>query len=120
MTKWEDLSTIEREKYVNQDYVGITYNFLYDVDSFSDEDITIAEKSAAYCVDEYGVEDLLCLLTEKQKEAVVLYYLKGKSEYKIAEQLGITRSAIEKRLTMARKKLRRRYDELKNECNVRA
>ena len=114
MPKWKDLSSREREDYVNQDYIGITYNLLYDIDSFSNEDVAIADKNAAYGLDEYGVEDLLSVLTDKQKEAVILYYLKGKSEYKIAKILGTTRSAIQKRICMARKRLKNRYEELKD------
>lgn len=113
MPKWEDLSPKERERYVNQDYVGITYNLLYDMEAFSEEDVGIAEKSSCYGLEEYGIDGLLCMLTPKQKEVVVLYYLKGKSEYKIAKMLGTTRSAIQKRLALARERLREKYEELK-------
>jgi DNA-directed RNA polymerase specialized sigma24 family protein len=115
MPKWEDLSPKQRERYVNQDYVGITYNLLYDMEHFSDEDVGIAEKSSCYGLEEYGIDGILNLLTTKQREVVLLYYLKGKSEYKIAKMLGITRGAVQKRLFLAKKRLEEKYKELKNE-----
>ena len=40
------------------------------------------------------VEGLLSVLTERQRRATVLFYLEQKTERQIAEELGITVSAV--------------------------
>jgi RNA polymerase sigma factor (sigma-70 family) len=110
--KWEDLTPSERKKYINQDQVNRDYIFV-DPDTFSTTDMSIVASIYKSCsVEEYGVDDILDLLTEKQREVVVLRFIKGKSEYKIADMIGISRSGVEKRIRLARQKLRNKYNEV--------
>lgn len=112
MTKWDEMTSVERRKYVNQDQVNRDYIFV-NPDTFSTTDMSIvASIYRSFSVEEYGTDELLSVLTEKQREVVVLRFIRGKSEYKIADMLGITRSAVEKRIRLARNKLRSKYNEI--------
>ncbi len=55
------------------------------------------------------VEEMLQVLTEKQKTVVCRYYLQEKTQTQIAEELGISRLAVRDLLFRAVSKIRKRY-----------
>lgn len=55
---------------------------------------------------EETVESLLSVLTERQRRAAVLFYLEQKTERQVAEELGITVSAVSKILARSLDRMR--------------
>lgn len=107
MPKWNEISPAEREKYVNQDYVPRKY-ILLNPDIF-DAKYNIASLYDEFHINEYDVQNLLSILTKKQKEAITLYFLEGKTQKEIAEKLGISQQAVFFRIRCARRKLEKMY-----------
>lgn len=54
---------------------------------------------------------MLACLTERQKEVVVMYYLKKMTMEDIAQELGISKPGVKKNLDLAEKKLRKNFTE---------
>lgn len=55
--------------------------------------------------------ELLQLMTEKQREVFVLYYIQGYNQYEISQMLGIVRKAVGDRLEGAIKKVKKFSEE---------
>ena len=55
------------------------------------------------------VEEMLHILTEKQKSIVFGYYLLGKTQAQIAKELGVSRPAVRDSLFHAVNKIRKKY-----------
>lgn len=55
------------------------------------------------------VEEMLQLLTEKQKTVICGYYLQGKTQAQLARELGVSRPAVKDSLVHAVGKIRKRY-----------
>lgn len=91
------------EKIANKDHVRRQY-LLVDPDTFNDEDY----RMDSFYSNSVGVltEEMLKLLTDKQKEAIMLYWDRGKTQKNIGEKLNITQQAISKRLKNASKRLK--------------
>ena len=59
------------------------------------------------------IQELLGLLTERQKEVVFEYFWEQKSQSEIAEKLGVSHAAVSKILTRAVTRLRKKCMEWK-------
>ena len=55
------------------------------------------------------VEEMMQLLTEKQKTVICGYYLQGKTQAQLARELGVSRPAVKDSLVHAVGKIRKRY-----------
>lgn len=55
------------------------------------------------------LRSMLKVLTKKQKQVFILYYIKGCSKVKISEALGIAESSVRERLENARKNILRNF-----------
>lgn len=102
-----------RELYVNQDYVSKKY-VLLDPDIFSSEN-SFLETYSFLCIKEYGTDGVLDYLTHKQREAIILYYIDGKTQNFIASELKISQQAVHNRIRGTEKKLRKRMEN-KDSC----
>ena len=90
-------------KYVNQDWVWRKEKVLIDdMDQFSEYDTMPYTSSVEF-------KFPLGILTEKQKEVVVLYYQKKKTQQEIADMLGIARNTVSYRLNSIKKKMDEYY-----------
>jgi RNA polymerase sigma factor (sigma-70 family) len=104
MVSWDELNNLEREEYVNQDYVPRKY-ILVDTDTFENNCVIASECSERH-IDEHLVQDMLNYLTDKQKKVITLYYIEGWTHKRIADLFGISESAVRSRIQWARKRLR--------------
>jgi len=55
------------------------------------------------------VEEMMQLLTEKQKIVICGYYMQGKTQAQLARELGVSRPAVKDSLVNAVGKIRKRY-----------
>lgn len=55
------------------------------------------------------VEEMMQLLTEKQKTVICGYYMQGKTQAQLARELGVSRPAVKDSLVHAVGKIRKRY-----------
>lgn len=55
------------------------------------------------------VGEMLCLLTKKQRTVIQEYYLQGKTQMQISNELGISRSAVSDSIFHAVCKIRKKY-----------
>ena len=101
-----------RERYVNQDYVSRKY-VLLDPDIFASE-TSFLELYSFLCIKEYGTDNVLNRLTDKQREAIILYYIEGKTQNYIASELHISQQAVHNRVRGCAKKLHK-YEDKKDE-----
>ena len=62
------------------------------------------------------IQELLGLLTERQKEVVFEYFWEQKSQSEIAEKLGVSHAAVSKILTRAVTRLRKKMYGMERGC----
>ncbi|MBC5745615.1 sigma-70 family RNA polymerase sigma factor [Lachnospiraceae bacterium MD308] len=55
------------------------------------------------------VEEMLGLLTDKQKAVVLGYYMQGKTQMQISKELGVSRLAVRDALVHAVRRIRKKY-----------
>lgn len=69
----------------------------------------LAESALEQLVKRETVEEMLQLLTDKQKTVIQKYYMQGKTQMQISEELGVSRIAVRDLIIHAVSKIRKRY-----------
>lgn len=118
---WKKLSGIEAPDRVGGWLVGIARNLarkshrtrsdlpLEDLEALGSEE-TGMEETVLEHESRAQVWALLQTLPLRYREVLVLYYREGQSASRVAEQLGISRSATEQRLSRGRRLLREKFE----------
>ena len=57
-----------------------------------------------------AVEEILRLLTDRQRQVFTLYHLQGYTQMEIAQMLGVTRESITRTLAQAKKRLQKKIE----------
>lgn len=91
----------ERERSWNISYSAISEEWVAMKD--------LAEPAIEHLMKQELVEEMLQMLTEKQKTVVCRYYLQEKTQIQIAEELGVSRPAVRDLLVHAVGKIRKKY-----------
>ena len=118
ITSAPDFNTPEHEKAW---FIRATVNRCYDmlrrrnirnhIDLDEISEVVPDEESLREPEDESAIMNLLAMIPEKNRAAVVLHYLEGYSVEKTARTLGIGVSAVKMRLARAREALKGRLSE---------
>lgn len=91
----------ERERNWNISYSAISEDW----DAMGDWPESAAERLEK----QETVEEMMQLLTEKQKTVICGYYMQGKTQAQLARELGVSRPAVKDSLIHAVGKIRKRY-----------
>jgi predicted DNA-binding protein (UPF0251 family) len=112
------MSDEEREKYVNQDYVGRSFSYT-NPDRWPNEKSNVASLYEQISIPESALStpciSIAGVLTPKQLEAVRLVFVEGLSYKKAGDILGIEPMSVSDRIAGARKKLRRAFNKTKTD-----
>ncbi len=91
----------ERERSRNVSYNAVSEDWAAMAD--------LSEPAIEQLARQETVEEIMQMLTEKQKTVVCGYYLQEKTQGQIAEELGISRHAVRDSLIHAVSKIRKKY-----------
>ena len=91
----------ERERSRNVSYNAVSEDWAAMAD--------LSESAIEQLARQETVEEIMQMLTEKQKTVVCGYYLQEKTQGQIAEELGISRHAVRDSLIHAVSKIRKKY-----------
>lgn len=96
-----DRNCEERERSRNVSYNAVSEDWAAMAD--------LSEPAIEQLARQETVEEIMQMLTEKQKTVVCGYYLQEKTQGQIAEELGISRHAVRDSLIHAVSKIRKKY-----------
>ncbi len=68
-----------------------------------------SESALEHLVKQETVEEILQLLTKKQRAVIQKYYIQGKTQLQISKELGISRPAVEDSISHAIRRIRAKY-----------
>lgn len=96
-----DRNSEERERRRNVSYSAVSEEWAVMED--------LAEPAIEQLARQETVEEIMQMLTEKQKTVICGYYLQEKTQWQIAEELGISRHAVRDAIIHAVSKIRKKY-----------
>jgi RNA polymerase sigma factor (sigma-70 family) len=108
MVNWYELTSKEREEYVNQDYVTMRHIYV-DVDTFDSDKYNINTVYKEICVEDYNLENIFEKLSRRQGEVIRLLFIEGLAQKNAAKRMCISRNSVKTHLARAKKKLRAAY-----------